>query len=162
MQFFSNEYHAVEDVECIGSILASVGEKNARLRHDSGGHHAFAPVVDLVVMEAAFSQPEKLDHIGAAESDGIAELALKLPLIEGYLHEGHILVTVGSSWQPKTWNAFNHSLCLDSLPIGAPEYLHHGTGDFLVGGGSEKAEGVKTLLYPDEINVFNNNRQERK
>ena len=94
MEFFTDEYDAIEYVKCVRGILSSVGEENASFRHDGRRDHAFAPIVDLVVVKPAFAEAEKLDHVRTAESDRIGELSLEFPLVQGYLHEGHVLVTI--------------------------------------------------------------------
>jgi len=69
--------------EGVRGVLLSVGQEDGRLRHDGGGYHALAPVVDLVVVETAFSQAEEFDHVGARETDGVCELPLDLSLVQG-------------------------------------------------------------------------------
>jgi hypothetical protein len=91
---FTDEYDAVEYMECVSGILSSIGQENAGFRHDGRRHHAFTPVVDLIVVKPAFAEAEKLDHIRSAETDGIRELSLEFSLVQGYLHESHVLVTI--------------------------------------------------------------------
>ena len=77
VQFFADQHNAVENVERIGGVLAAVGQENGGFRHDRRGDHAFAPVVDLVVVESALAEPQKLDHVGAGEADGVPAVRLE-------------------------------------------------------------------------------------
>src|ERR1039458_9926662 len=115
MEFFTDEYDAIEYVECVRGVLSSVGEEDASFRHDGRRDHAFAPIVDLVVVKSAFAEPEKLNHVCTAESDRIREFSLEFPLVQGYLHEGHVLVAIRSSGESETWDTFDDCLGLDSL-----------------------------------------------
>src|ERR1043166_3304858 len=139
LQFFADQDHAVEDVKRVGGVLSSIGQKNGCLRHDGGSNHALAPVVDFVIVEAAFAEPQKFDHIGSAEADGIGKLSLRFSLVESDFHECHVLVAIGGGGQTEAGNAFNDGFGLDFLTIGAAEDPVYGPGNLTVSGRSEEA-----------------------
>src|SRR6202030_1788825 len=101
---------------------------------------------NLVVVEPAFAQSKELDHVGAAEAHGVRHLALAFSLIQGDLHESHVLVAVGRGRKTETRNALDNGFCLDFLSVRAAQDLDNGTGDLAVGGGGEKAQGGQAFL----------------
>jgi len=112
-------------------------------------------------VETTFTEAEEFDHVGAGEPDRVGEASLKFPLVESDFHEGHIFVAISGRWQTKAWDAFNYGLGLYLLAVRAAEDLDNYSGNFAVGGGGKKTEGMEALFDPDEINVFNNKWRKR-
>lgn len=141
----------------VGRVLPPIGEENRRLRHDRGGYHSFAPIINFVIVETAFAKPEELNHVCTSEPYRVSELALEFSLIQGDLHESHVLVAVSGSGETKTGYAFNDGLSLNFLTVGSAKNLHDSTRDFAVGCRGKETQRVEALFYANEVNLFNNN-----